>query len=231
MTTPLMKPSSNVTQSPGPRLGIVMDDKRSSPANSRQVDRALVERMVEGDESAFETFSDDYIPALYRFALYRLSRDRDLAEEIVQTTLVKVMGKLSTFRGDAALMTWLCACCRMEIAAHFRRNGRRPREVEWSEDDPSEQTTIHGGPPEGPDKSLIRRESRELVHAALDMLPPHYGKALEWKYLEDLSVKEIAERLNTTAKAVESRLTRARDAFRDVYARQLNRQELRLTSS
>jgi len=194
-------------------------------------DREFVDRLIAGDERALDELADDYIPALYRFALFRLTRDHDLAEEITQTTLVKVMTKLSSFRGDAALMTWLCACCRMEIAAHFRRSGRRPRQVELPGDETLADSPVHGGSLEGPDRAALRKESMELVHAALDQLPPHYGQALEWKYLEDLSVKEIAERMSTTAKAVESMLTRARDAFRDTYARQLNRPELRLTSS
>ena len=49
--------------------------KKPSTTTSSREDRLLVERMVAGDEGAFETFSDEYIPALYRFALYRLNRE------------------------------------------------------------------------------------------------------------------------------------------------------------
>ena len=72
-----------------------MNNETPAAASSHHADRALVDRMVAGDERAFETFSDEYIPALFRFALYRLNRDRDLAEDIVQTTLVKVMERRS----------------------------------------------------------------------------------------------------------------------------------------
>jgi RNA polymerase sigma factor (sigma-70 family) len=58
----------------------------------------------------------------------------------------------------------------------------------------------------------------QRVHAVLDRLPPRYGRALEWKYLEELSVKEIARRLEVGPKAAESLLTRARLAFRDAMA-------------
>jgi len=51
----------------------------------------------------------------------------------------------------------------------------------------------------------------------LDYLPAHYGSALEWKYLDDLSVREIAARLGMGEKAAESLLTRARRAFRDAF--------------
>jgi DNA-directed RNA polymerase specialized sigma24 family protein len=52
----------------------------------------------------------------------------------------------------------------------------------------------------------------------LDQLPTRYGDALEWKYGEGLSVKEIATRLGVGPKAAESLLTRARQAFRDAFA-------------
>jgi RNA polymerase sigma-70 factor (ECF subfamily) len=49
----------------------------------------------------------------------------------------------------------------------------------------------------------------------LDYLPRRYGQVLEWKYIEGLSVKEIADKLGIAPKAAESTLTRARNAFRD----------------
>ena len=50
-------------------------------------DKALVKRMLAGQEEAFEEFFESYFPALYRFALTRLNQNEDLAEEIVQATL------------------------------------------------------------------------------------------------------------------------------------------------
>ena len=55
------------------------------------------------------------------------------------------------------------------------------------------------------------------MHEALDHLPVHYGQVLEWKYTDGLAVKEMAERLEMTPKAVESLLTRARVAFREQF--------------
>ena len=52
----------------------------------------------------------------------------------------------------------------------------------------------------------------------LDCLPERYGDALEWKYIQELSVHEIATRLKVTPKAAESLLSRAREAFRDAFA-------------
>ena len=56
------------------------------------------------------------------------------------------------------------------------------------------------------------------MQVALDRFPPHYGNALEWKYLDDVPVKEIAVRLGVSPKAAESLLTRARDSFREAFS-------------
>ena len=185
----------------------------------RADEREFVRRMIAGDEAAFELFADSYVPALYRFAARRLDGDRELTGDIVQTTLCKAIAKLSTFRGDSALMTWLCACCRNEIAGHFRKKMRPIREVDLEAVEETSAAELRGAAPEPADAAALRGETRRLVHDALDELPPHYGQVLEWKYLENLPVKEIATRLDLGPKAAESLLTRARDAFRRVHTR------------
>lgn len=184
---------------------------------ARQRERQLVQRMIAGDEQAFEEFSDTYLPALYRFGLNRLDRDRELTREIVQATVCKVIERLASFRGEAALMTWLCACCKSEIATHFRRKMRSPLPVELRDELVSAENALGQAHPVGPAETLERKQGAELVHLALDQLPGHYGQALEWKYLDNLPVKEIAKRLGLGAKAAESLLTRARQSFRERY--------------
>jgi RNA polymerase sigma-70 factor, ECF subfamily len=184
--------------------------ERSGP---QEEERQLVDRMRAGDESAFETFAEQYIPGLYRFAGRRLDHDRELTRDIVQSTVCNVIENLDSYRAEAPLFTWLCACCRNEIAAHFRRLGRRPREVELEE-----AAALTGGPEErGPEERLLRVEEAELVHVTLDRLPPSYARAVQWRYLEGLAVPEIARRLAASYKATESLLSRARKAFREIY--------------
>jgi RNA polymerase sigma-70 factor (ECF subfamily) len=180
-----------------------------SDSDLRLEEKALVERMLAGEEAAMEEFADEYFPGLYRFALARLGGDTETTREVVQTTVCKALAKLETFRGEAPLLGWLCACCRNEIRMGFRKKQRLPRVVELEEDVVSDRD-----PPEG---ALARKEEVRHVHAVLDLLPPRYARALEWKYIERLSVKEIAERLRLGAKAAESLLTRARQAFREGY--------------
>ena len=182
-------------------------------------DLELVRRMRDGDEAAFERFFDAAYPTLYRFALARLGGDRDAAGEVAQAAICRAIGKLHTYRGEAALLTWLCTFCRHELYAFGRRDrGRMP--VDLLEDDPevraaleSLQALVTGDPAASIDRSRLST----IVQRVLDHLPAHYAEALEWKYIEEMSVQEIAVRLGLGVKAAESLLTRARQAFRDAF--------------
>lgn len=178
-------------------------------------DLELARRMLAGDEAAFEAFGQRYFAAVYRFALSRLHGDREIALEIVQTTMAKTLAKIDTYRGDAALLTWLCACCRFEILMHHRNRSSAPEEVELTEDAGHRATSW--GEVGGAEATLLTKEEVSLVHVVLDSLPAAYARALELMYLERLPVKEIAARIGLQPKATESLLTRARAAFRLEY--------------
>jgi RNA polymerase sigma-70 factor (ECF subfamily) len=185
-------------------------------------ERALLAGLLAGDESAFELFAAHYLPGLLRYARRRLSGDPELARDLAQAAACKAIEKLAGFRGEAPLFSWLCAICGNEIAAHFRRTGRRPAEVPLGADDgsgaPGGGTAVAAvASAAGPEERLLRLETAELVHAALDHLPASYARAVEWRYLEGVEVNEIARRLQASYKAAESLLSRARRAFREAY--------------
>jgi RNA polymerase sigma-70 factor (ECF subfamily) len=177
--------------------------------------------MMAGEERAFERFFELHFPPLWRFAMKRMGQDPDGAEDVVQSTLWAGISKLSTYRGEASLLTWLCSFCRHEISRYYERRGRAVPTVELSEDNPEVRAALESAgalDDAVPDRALVRGEVGRLVHVALDHLPAHYASALEWKYVEDLSVREIGERLGVSAKAAESLLARARQAFRDAFS-------------
>jgi len=179
--------------------------------------KALVRRMLRGEEAAFEEFFADYSPGLYRFALSR-TRDVEASEEVVQAALCRAVAKLDTYRGEAALFTWLCTFCRHEISAYYERQRRHAPQVDLIEDVPEIRAALEslaGSEAGSPEADLRRKELARLVQVALDHLPPRYAEALEWKYIDGLAVKEIADRMSIGPKAAESLLTRAREAFRE----------------
>ncbi|MCB1037364.1 MAG: sigma-70 family RNA polymerase sigma factor [Acidobacteria bacterium] len=183
-------------------------------------DRLLVQRLLEGEEAAFDSLADRHFGALYRFALSRIGGDEDLAAELVQNTLTTAFRKLESYRGESALLTWMCGICQFEIRSHLRRKRRAPAEVELTDQTEPAAGVREGlfSLPSGPADELEQKEVAHMVHRVLDELPGHYGQALEWKYIDGLPVKEIALRLGLGAKAAESILTRARVAFQKAYS-------------
>jgi RNA polymerase sigma-70 factor (ECF subfamily) len=185
------------------------------------VDRALARRILRGDEAAFRDLFDRFFPRLYRFALARLPADPDGARDIVQQTFCLAIERLDTYRGEAALYTWFCQICRNVIADHYRRNPGRSARVVLLEDQPNARAILESlaaPAADEPETGAVRAQVHRIVAATLDALPGHYGEALEWKYIDGLSVREIAERLSVGEKAAESLLTRARESFRDAIA-------------
>ena len=185
-------------------------------------DRALVRRLLAGEEAAFEAFFEHNAPRLYRFALSRLDHNEDEAEEIVQATLTRVVPRLATYRGEAALFTWLCTFCVREISARFRKRRRAPSKVGLAERIPDVERALRllsDASEHDPERRLLRRELGDRVQLALDRLPGRYGDALEWKYAQGLSVRQIGLRLEIGTMAAQSLLARARRAFREEFER------------
>lgn len=175
--------------------------------------------MLDGDETAFDVFFHAVYPALYRFSLARLGRDEDAAGEVAQAAICKAIAKLHTYRGEAALLTWLCVFCRHEIYAYSKRRAVH-LSVEFAEDEPEIRAaleSLRAATVNDPDAAIDRIKVAAFVQRVLDHLPSHYADALEWKYIDEISVQEIAVRLGLGLKAAESLLTRARSAFRDAY--------------
>jgi RNA polymerase sigma-70 factor (ECF subfamily) len=181
-------------------------------------DRELVASMVAGDDRAFGTFFETYFPRVYRFALPRVGRNPDAAKDVVQATLVKAVQSLDSWRGEAALFTWLCAICRRQIADHVRSQRRHSSRVVLIDDSDEVRAaleSIEAPASDDPLRGADSAELRRLVHAVLDRLPNRYGEALEWKYVEGRSVEEIGERLGIGHTAAQSLLARARVSFRE----------------
>ena len=185
------------------------------------VDRALARRILGGDEAAFRDLFDRFFPRLYRFALARLRDDPETARDVVQQTFCQAIERLDTYRGEAALYTWFCQICRNILADHFRRNSRGTSRVMLLEDLPNARAVLESlaaPASDEPEVGTLRAQVHRIVEATLDALPGRYGEALEWKYIDGLSVREIAERLSLSEKAAESVLTRARESFREAIA-------------
>lgn len=183
-------------------------------------DKQTAKLLLKGDQRTFDRFFDENFARLYRFALTRLNGDVDAATELAQVTMTRALQKLSTYRAESQLFTWLCAICRNEMSDWLRKQGRYRQHIVLTEDYPEVQAVVDSfttAIEDGPEASYQRTEAGRLIQVALDRLPPKYGDVLEWKYVEGYSVKEIAERLEIGQEAAQSLIARAKRAFAEVY--------------
>jgi len=177
----------------------------------------LARRVAAGDAEAFDDFFKEYFPRLFRFTLTRTNGNADLAEEVVQQTMCKVVRKMGKFRGEALLFTWLCQICRNELVAVYRRHGIRDKLTVPYEDVPEIRAALESiaAHPNDPETLQTADELARFVRVTLAHLPLNYASALELKYIRGCSVDEIGGHLNISSKAAESVLSRARAAFKE----------------
>lgn len=194
---------------------------RPDPAETAEAhlaDLALGRRILGGDEGAAEAFFRDHLDGLYEFVHYRVGGDRTLAEDVVQDTMLVALERMAAFDGRSSLHTWLCGIARNKIRSGRRK--RRPVSMEalLEEADPEIDRILAAIDREPlPEWVLERQETQELVGATLSSLSPEHRRALVDKYLEGLSVPQMAARSGRGTKATESTLHRARLAFARVF--------------
>ncbi len=187
------------------------------PEPSRD-DQDLQRRVLQGDEAAADTLFGRHLDSLYEFVHYRVGGDRAQAEDVVQDTMLVALDQLAKFDGRSTLHTWLCGIAKHKIRALRRK--RRPRLVADLLDESDGEidailSTVDSEPL--PDWVLERRETEELVGATLSSLPPDYRNVLVQKYIDGLTVGEIASTCGKGNKAAESTLHRARLAFSRIF--------------
>jgi RNA polymerase sigma-70 factor, ECF subfamily len=186
----------------------------------REEDRRRVRALLAGEAPAFDAFFEEYFPRLYRFVLPRVEQSAADAQDICQDTLLRALRRLSTYRGEAALYSWICQIAANLISDFWQKRRRDGARVVLAEDDANVQAviaTLHANPADNPESLRYNAEIARLVQSTLDNLPERFGDALEWKYLDGLSVAEIGQRLGVSTVAAQSMLQRARASFREAF--------------
>jgi RNA polymerase sigma-70 factor (ECF subfamily) len=137
--------------------------------------------------------------------------DRDLTEDLVQTTFLRAFRSLNTYRGDAAFSTWLTQIALNVFKSHLRAQRVRQTWVHETED-PERATGIdrEPAPCENPEQVMQQKERRKLVIQGIRSLPARYRKAVWLRYIKDWSYEEITQALQVPMGTVKTRLCRGR---------------------
>ena len=167
-----------------------------------------------GDAEAWRALYVRYLPFVWRQA-HALLGDPHAAEDVTSEVMLALLRNIQNLESEEPkLGGWLRTVVRCKVADHQRALIRSRAKMavvatRLAADDSNTQLA--------PSAPLEVVETKSRVHLALDSLPERQRIVLEWKYLDALSVREMAERLGETEKAVESVLYRARREFRRLF--------------
>lgn len=159
---------------------------------------------IVGDEVRFRDWYDATMPRVYRYLAARCAGDQDLVEELTQQTFFQAIRHRHRFDGRSDVVTWLIAIARSRLVDHHRRHVREARR---------QDRLVHREP--GTEDTPWRAaEARHAVEAALAQLPVDQRMVLLLRFLDGMSVREVAATIGRSEKAAESLIARARDGFR-----------------
>jgi RNA polymerase sigma-70 factor (ECF subfamily) len=173
-------------------------------------DADLISAARDGARDAVDELLTRYEPNIYRFGL-RMCGNEDAAREVLQETLLAAFRYLPTFRGDAALSTWL-----FQIARSFCIKERRGQHPTHSLDEAGAAELVDPTPQ--PDARAHAKEIGAALSRAIAVLPPDQREVLILRDVEGLSAEQAAEVVGIEIGALKSRLHRARMALRSELA-------------
>lgn len=152
-------------------------------AREAQPDADLVARARGGDGPALVVLYQRYVKEVFGFAYNQLGRVQD-AEDVTSETFLRFVSALADFDGRSSLRTWLYAIARNCVRDHWRRQQRRPDEVELDVARIAESPLAGAGD---------NHRATALGRAVLDRLPERYRRVLTLRILEGRSIKDTAE--------------------------------------
>ncbi len=181
----------------------------------------LVQRVRDGDHSAFYDLVRPHERGLYLSALSIVQNEAD-AEECVQEAILKAFKAIASFRGDSKFSTWIIQIVINEARMRIRKDRRHLYD---SLDAPQKGDEEGDYVPrdfadwrEIPSDTLQNTQLREALKKALGELSPKYRQVVILRDIEHMNIAETARTLGITEAAVKTRLLRARLIMRDALA-------------
>ncbi len=179
----------------------------------RNADQDLVERVQNGDKSAFDLLVRKYQSKVVKL-VSRYVHDSSEALDVAQEAFIKAYRALPSFRGDSAFYTWLYRISINTAKNHVVALGRQPVNSE-SEIGDAEQFDINNRLQEidTPEGMALTGEIQETVLRAIEALPEDLRTAIMLRELEGMSYEEISQAMDCPVGTVRSRLFRARESI------------------
>ncbi len=184
------------------------------PDFSSASDQDVVEQARAGSEPAYRELIRRYERPVFSL-IYRMVRDRELAEDLAQETFVKVLNALASYRPEFKFSSWIFKIANNAAIDHLRRRQLETLSVDGAPHattaDQMESSSLElADRAESPLQELEARELGSLIEQAISRLRPEYRACIILRHVEDRSYEEIAEILDLPLGTVKTYLHRAR---------------------
>jgi RNA polymerase sigma-70 factor (ECF subfamily) len=191
----------------------LIEDSRTKGAAETIASREseLIARILAGERELFHDLIRPYEKSLY-FAAFSLLKNAHDAEDAVQEAVLKAYKALPNFRREAKFSTWIATIVLNEARGRLRHQ----RVLSFTSIDETPDADEEFTPAviadwrEVPLESLERKEVREMIREAIEMLPEIYREVFVLRDVQDLNIAEAAKALGITEGLVKVRLLRAR---------------------
>ena len=185
------------------------DTNRPRPLQDAHADTDwdLIRRVGGGDRRAFEMLYTRYYRYLFRF-VYRITRRRDLVEEIINDVMFVVWQKAGTVEARSAASTWILGIAYHKSLKALHDSHSMASDVPWDESE--------HGLPEDDAATMSQVDVENVAGVALDALSPDQRAVMELAYYQEMHYGEIAEALGCPENTVKTRMFHARKKLRSL---------------
>lgn len=161
--------------------------------------------MNEADDSVFHRLYEEYHAHIFRFLIY-LTRDRDLAEDLVHEVYVRVLRSFDGFEGNSSEKTWLFSIAKNVAIDHFRKTAVRNKHAfdkfDWEKSELISTNVL-------PDETVLMNEAMKQLFEVLDTCTGDQKMVIHMRFINDLSIAESAEALGWSEGKVKTTQHRA----------------------
>jgi RNA polymerase sigma-70 factor (ECF subfamily) len=198
-----------------------VQSSESRPATADETPRGaldiawLTRRMTGGDEMAWRTFYNAYFDRLWHYLLVVAGGRDDTAREALQLALVRVARHIKVFPDETVFWGWLTVLASSAFADETKKQRRYLSFLDRF----TGQSDIQL---DGAGDVQANDRLKNLLERHVALLPPDERAVVEQKYFAHRSMRQIAEELQITEKAVESKLSRIRKKLKDAVLAELN---------
>ena len=184
-------------------------------------EQQAITRMKQGDIRGLEVLVHDYQVRAVRTAMM-VTQDRAIAEDVVQSTFVRIYRKIHQFEDGRPFGPWFLRSVVNAAVQEMRKRGRHvslDAEVPWLDSDVTFEDLLPAKDI-GPDDSIEATELADTIREALARLSPDQRAAVVLRYFLDMSEREMADELDVPAGTIKWRLHAARKRLRGLLLEQ-----------